>query len=167
MSVLNYSSIAVRGFVTFVGTMSSIMAKVGPEIGITPGMIGMDSRAAAAEWTGVFPWKDLGVFPMDGVALRYFCAVWLWATLYCVWNKPILGGAMWTWFFILADVTVIGVSQLSDAMPNPNCPTGAPYCEEVFYTHCILGSMGLIIIALELFKGSGLSLAPGETKKAR
>lgn len=107
MSVLNYSSIAVRGFVTFVGTMSSIMAKVGPEIGITPGMIGMDSRAAAAEWTGVFPWKDLGVFPMDGVALRYFCAVWLWATLYCVWNKPILGGAMWTWFFILADVLLL------------------------------------------------------------
>ena len=74
---------------------------------------------------------------------------------------------MWTWFFILADVTVIGVSQLSEAMPNPNCPTGALYCEEVFYTHCFLGSMGLIIIALELFKGSGLSLAPGETKKAR
>ena len=148
-AAIGYTSLGVRAMLSFVGTMSTIMVKLAPELGISPEMTGMDSRAAATEWARVTPWKQAG---MDEVSLRLVCAVWLWSTVYFTWRRPILGGAMWTWYFILADTTVMGVSKLEDANPNPNCPDGKPHCQEVFTIHCILGSLGLLVIALEYIK---------------
>ena len=73
---------------------------------------------------------------------------------------------MWTWFFMMAEITSIGVGQLDDAMANPNCPDKvSSYCNELFVTHCFLGSVGLMIIALEYVKAA--TKTASESKKAR
>ena len=171
--MFRHVSVGLRALLTFIGVMSCTMAKFGPELGITPEMSGMDSRAAAQEWVQVFPWKNMGFWPEDGMLLRYFAAVWLAVTMHQLWRgSAILGGALWTWFFIVAHVTVIEVSKLPSPMPNPNCSDKtSAYCQEIFVAHCFLGSLGLMTVALELIKGSVAETAKDKTisstKKSR
>lgn len=148
-----YVSYAVRGFMTVVGIGSSIMTKMGPEIGVTAEMSGMDSRKMAEGWTRVSPWKELN-FPSDGVALRYFCLIFLLTMAYNLWNAPKLGSTMWLVFFGLADWTCRQVGGLTNpSESNPNCPSGAGYCDEVLYTHVFLFSMGAVALLLEFVNG--------------
>lgn len=150
--MLNYVSITLRLLMTFICTMSCIVAKLGPELGITPEMVGMDSKAAAQEWVKIWPWQ-YAAFKSgsdSGIGIRYFIAIWLIITIFHLWKAPALGATMFVAQFIGAELTVLGVSKLPNAMPNPNCPNKAPWCPEVQQFHGMLIALGVAVLTIEL-----------------
>ena len=159
--MFQYISVALRGVMTLICTGSSIAAKLGPEIGITPAMLGFDARKQAEEWIRTEPWN---LAFSSGMHMRYFIALYMMVTVYCLWNKPAFGAFMFAVLFVSADQTTIHVSQLTSPAPmaNSNCPNGAAYCPELLQFHYMLAGLGLAVLMIELLKGSPDTKTKGE-----